>query len=144
MPTLYRPDRRPSAGSWLSKGGSDETSCVRGGLSGKRPCSPKEIRYGAFRRCSPAHGSVKAKRMIWQSMLASNRLRSLHGIERTSFPPCLPLKNSAMRSKSLARKFSPLWSLGSVNPLCLHRHRQKCLKNGRNCGQTSKKLLCTF
>ena len=32
MPILYRPDRRPSAGSWLSKGGSDETSCVRGGL----------------------------------------------------------------------------------------------------------------
>ena len=30
MPILYRPDRRPSAGSWLSKGGSDETSCVRG------------------------------------------------------------------------------------------------------------------
>lgn len=29
MPILYRPDRSPSAGSWLSKGGSDETSCVR-------------------------------------------------------------------------------------------------------------------
>ena len=27
-------------------GGKDETSCVRGGLSGKRPCSPKETRYG--------------------------------------------------------------------------------------------------
>ena len=45
MPILYRPDRKPSAGSWLSKGGSDETSCVRGGLPGNHPCSPKETRY---------------------------------------------------------------------------------------------------
>ena len=27
-----------------------ETSCVRGGLSGNHPCSPKEKRYGALRR----------------------------------------------------------------------------------------------
>ena len=39
-------------------GGKDETSCVRGGLSGKRPCSPKETRYGALCRCCPAHASV--------------------------------------------------------------------------------------
>ena len=43
MPILYRPDRRPSAGSWLSKGGSDETSCVRGGLPGNHPCFPKKL-----------------------------------------------------------------------------------------------------
>ncbi len=30
-------------GSWLSKGGTDETSCVRGGLPGNHPCSPKEL-----------------------------------------------------------------------------------------------------
>ena len=35
-----------------------ETSCVRGGLSGNHPCSPKETRYGAIRRCGPAHGGV--------------------------------------------------------------------------------------
>ena len=55
MPILYRPDRRPSAGSWLSKGGSDETSCVRGGLPGNHPCSPKETRYGALRRCGDVY-----------------------------------------------------------------------------------------
>ena len=43
MPILYRPDRRPSAGSWPSKRGSDETSCVRGGLPGNHPCFPKKL-----------------------------------------------------------------------------------------------------
>ena len=43
MPILYRPDRRSSAGSWLSNGGSDETSCVRGGLPGNHPCFPKKL-----------------------------------------------------------------------------------------------------
>lgn len=38
-----------------------ETSCVWKGLSGKRPYSPKETRYGAFRRWCPAHGSIKTE-----------------------------------------------------------------------------------
>ena len=74
MPILYRPDRRPSAGSWLSKGGSDETSCVRGGLPENHPCSPKETRYGALRRYSPAHGGVKAQRVPCSGYLAGRFL----------------------------------------------------------------------
>ena len=41
--------------NYLHKGGLNETSCVRGGLSGNHPCSPKETRYGTLRRCGPAH-----------------------------------------------------------------------------------------
>ena len=33
----------------------NETSCVRGGLSGSNPCSPERKRYGTLRRCGPAH-----------------------------------------------------------------------------------------
>ena len=42
-------------------GGVYENSCVRGGLPGNHPCSPKETRYGTLRRCSPAHGSIKTE-----------------------------------------------------------------------------------
>ena len=41
--------------NYLHKGGRNETSCVRGGLPGNHPCSPKETRYGTLRRCGPAH-----------------------------------------------------------------------------------------
>ena len=43
------------------KGGLNETSCVRGGLPGNHPCSPKETRYGALCRCVPAHGGIQAQ-----------------------------------------------------------------------------------
>ena len=46
---------------------------VRGGLSGKRPCSPKETRYGTLRRCGPAHGGVKAQRVPCSGYLAGRR-----------------------------------------------------------------------
>lgn len=39
--------------NYLHKGGLNETSCVRGGLPGNHPCSPKETRYGTLRRCGP-------------------------------------------------------------------------------------------
>ena len=51
-----------------------ETSCVRGGLPGNHPCSPKEKRYGALRRCGPAHGGVKAQRVPCSGYLAGRRL----------------------------------------------------------------------
>ena len=51
-----------------------ETSCVRGGLPGNHPCSPKETQYGALRRCGPAHGGVKAQRVPCSGYLAGRRL----------------------------------------------------------------------
>ena len=35
--------------NYLHKGGLNETSCVRGGLSGNHSCSSKETRYGTLR-----------------------------------------------------------------------------------------------
>src|SRR5699024_9923897 len=70
--------------SYLHKGGSDETSCVRGGLSGGHPCSPKETRPGALRRCGPAHGSNETQRVPCGGNLAGRRL-SQNG--RKSFSP---------------------------------------------------------
>ena len=68
-----RSANKPKAGEY-SKGGLDETSCVRGGLPGNHPCSPKETRYGALRRCGPAHGGVKAQRVPCSGYLAGRRL----------------------------------------------------------------------
>ena len=46
-----------------------------GGLPGNHPCSPKkETRYGALRRCGPAHGGVKAQRVPCSGYLAGRRL----------------------------------------------------------------------
>ena len=41
-----------------------ETSCVRGGLPGNHPCSPKETRYGTLRRCGPAHHLTEVGRGV--------------------------------------------------------------------------------
>ena len=49
-------------------------ACVRGGLPGNHPCSPKETRYGALRRCGPAHGGIKAQRVPCSGYLAGRRL----------------------------------------------------------------------
>ncbi len=83
----------------FSKGGSDETSCVRGGLSGNHPCSPKETRHGALRRCGPAHGGVKAQRVPCSGYLAGWRLshngrRSL--LHLTDVAARLPKKSTSV------------------------------------------------
>ena len=82
--------------------------------------------------------------MIWQSMRASNRPRFLHGIERTSFPPCLPLKKSARRSRLPFRSSSLLWNQGNVSPLCLHKNRQKCLKMVGIAARTARGCYAPF
>ena len=48
--SLSKSANKPRVGGY-SKGGLNETSCVRGGLPGNYPCSPKETRYGTLRRC---------------------------------------------------------------------------------------------
>ena len=69
---------RKNAAGWslalIAKGGLNETSCVRGGLPGNHPCSPKETRYGTLRRCGPAHGGVKAQRVPCSGYFAGRRL----------------------------------------------------------------------
>src|SRR5699024_11529296 len=70
---IMRPCGTPNK-NYLHKGGLNETSCVRGGLPGNHPCSPKETRYGTLRRCGPAHGGVKAQRVPCSSYLAGRRL----------------------------------------------------------------------
>ena len=41
--------------------------------TGNHPCSPKETRYGALRRCGPAHGGVKAQRVPCGGNFAGRR-----------------------------------------------------------------------
>lgn len=68
----------------FKKGGLNETSCVRGGLSGNHPGSPKETRHGTFCGCRPAPEGVKAKRVPCRGDFTGRRLshngrRSLTG-----------------------------------------------------------------
>ena len=41
--------------------------------TGNHPCSPKETRYGALRRCGPAYGGVKAQRVPCGGNFAGRR-----------------------------------------------------------------------
>lgn len=62
---LLRFGNRLRAGGFNNKhkGGTDEDSCVRGGLSGGCADSPKEAGHGAFRGCCSVRGGFKAQRV---------------------------------------------------------------------------------